>query len=265
MDARIYTDRRCVYYKLPLLESGTLGTKGNVQVIVPNLSESYSSSQDPPEKSIPICTLKVRFLILFLWCVNLTNLAFQNFPNAIEHTLQWARDEFEGLFKQDADYAQQFLSNPADFMTRTKNMAGNQPLEILDSVKKVLANRPTSFTDCIMWARCHWEDRYRNQILQLLHNFPPGQKTSSGADFWSGPKRCPHPLEFDTNNQMHLDFVVAGANLMAFVYGLPQARGDKAVEDIRAVVRGIQVPQFRPRSGVKIATTDAEHQADMGE
>lgn len=62
-------DRRCVYYRKPLLESGTLGTKGNVQVVLPYLTESYSSSQDPPEKSIPICTLK-------------------NFPNAIEHTLQ---------------------------------------------------------------------------------------------------------------------------------------------------------------------------------
>ena len=62
-------DRRCVYYRKPLLESGTLGTKGNVQVVLPHLTESYSSSQDPPEKSIPICTLK-------------------NFPNAIEHTLQ---------------------------------------------------------------------------------------------------------------------------------------------------------------------------------
>lgn len=62
-------DRRCVYYRKPLLESGTLGTKANVQVVIPHLTESYSSSQDPPEKSIPICTLK-------------------NFPNAIEHTLQ---------------------------------------------------------------------------------------------------------------------------------------------------------------------------------
>lgn len=65
----MYMDRRCVYYHKPLLESGTLGTKGNVQVVIPHLTESYSSSQDPPEKSIPICTLK-------------------NFPNAIEHTLQ---------------------------------------------------------------------------------------------------------------------------------------------------------------------------------
>ena len=28
----LYMDRRCVYYRKPLLESGTLGTKGNVQV-----------------------------------------------------------------------------------------------------------------------------------------------------------------------------------------------------------------------------------------
>ena len=31
----MYMDRRCVYYQKPLLESGTLGTKGNTQVISP--------------------------------------------------------------------------------------------------------------------------------------------------------------------------------------------------------------------------------------
>jgi len=62
-------DRRCVFYQKPLLESGTLGTKANTQVVIPFMTESYSSSQDPPEKSIPSCTVK-------------------NFPNAIEHTIQ---------------------------------------------------------------------------------------------------------------------------------------------------------------------------------
>ena len=62
-------DRRCVYYLKPLLESGTLGTKGNTQVVLPHKTESYSSTQDPPDKQIPICTLK-------------------NFPNEIHHTLQ---------------------------------------------------------------------------------------------------------------------------------------------------------------------------------
>jgi ubiquitin-activating enzyme E1 len=31
-------------HRKPLLESGTLGTKGNVQVIVPFLTESYGNS-----------------------------------------------------------------------------------------------------------------------------------------------------------------------------------------------------------------------------
>lgn len=62
-------DQRCVFYSKPLLESGTLGTKGNTQVVVPHITESYASSQDPPEKESPSCTIK-------------------NFPNAINHTIE---------------------------------------------------------------------------------------------------------------------------------------------------------------------------------
>ena len=36
IEARTYMDRRCVYYNKPLLESGTLGTKGNTQVCALN-------------------------------------------------------------------------------------------------------------------------------------------------------------------------------------------------------------------------------------
>ena len=46
--ARNYIDARCVYFRKPLIESGTLGTQGNVQCILPFLTESYSSTQDPP-------------------------------------------------------------------------------------------------------------------------------------------------------------------------------------------------------------------------
>src|SRR5437870_7750316 len=88
-----YMDRRCVYFRKPLLESGTLGTKGNTQVVIPYLTESYSSSQDPPEKSYPSCTLR-------------------NFPNAIEHTIQWARDLFEGLFRIPAENVNIYLREP---------------------------------------------------------------------------------------------------------------------------------------------------------
>ncbi|XP_041129070.1 ubiquitin-like modifier-activating enzyme 1 [Polyodon spathula] len=238
VDARMYMDRRCVYYRKPLLESGTLGTKGNVQVVIPFLTESYSSSQDPPEKSIPICTLK-------------------NFPNAIEHTLQWARDEFEGLFKQPAENAMQYLTDPK-FLERTLKLPGAQPLEVLEAVyKSLVTDYPQSWEDCVAWARNHWQCQYNNNIRQLLHNFPPEQLTSSGAPFWSGPKRCPHHLEFSTSNDLHVDYIMASANLLAKTYGVPGSRDRAALVKI---LDAVHVPQFTPRSGVTIHVSDQELQ-----
>lgn len=53
-------DKRCVQNKRPLFESGTLGPKGHVQVIVPDKTENYGSQNDPNEESqIPHCTLKM--------------------------------------------------------------------------------------------------------------------------------------------------------------------------------------------------------------
>ncbi|XP_018018893.1 ubiquitin-like modifier-activating enzyme 1 [Hyalella azteca] len=239
VEARLYMDRRCVYYHKPLLESGTLGTKGNVQVVVPFLTESYGSSQDPPEKTIPMCTL-------------------HNFPNAIEHTLQWARDMFEGEFKQVAENAACYLGD-AKFMERTLKLPGSQPLQTLESVKKALVTeRPLDFQECVAWARNHFEHNFHNQILQLLHNFPKDQTTSSGEPFWSGHKRCPHAIKFDVDNSVHLDYVVSGANLKAAVYGIPQVRDASLVKEM---ISKVEVPVFVPRSGVKIAVTEADAEA----
>ncbi|XP_068718241.1 ubiquitin-like modifier-activating enzyme 1 [Montipora capricornis] len=236
VDARMYMDRRCVYYRKPLLESGTLGTKGNVQVVLPFLTESYSSSQDPPEKSIPICTLK-------------------NFPNAIEHTLQWARDAFEGLFTIPAENVNQYIGDPK-FAERAEKLPGMQALEVFDSIKKCLVDeRPNEFADCVRWARIQFQENYHNTIQQLLYNFPKDQVTSSGQPFWSGPKRCPHPLEFDPLEATHMDYVTSAANLRAYMYGIKGSRDQRLILEC---LKTVTVPKFVPKSGVKISVTDEE-------
>lgn len=35
----------------PLIDSGTMGTKGNTQVILPDITQTYNDSQDPPDET----------------------------------------------------------------------------------------------------------------------------------------------------------------------------------------------------------------------
>ncbi|PSK36412.1 ubiquitin-activating enzyme E1 1 [Candidozyma pseudohaemuli] len=235
VDARTYVDRRCIFYKKPLLESGTLGTKGNTQVVIPNLTESYSSSQDPPEKSIPLCTLR-------------------SFPNKIDHTIAWAKSLFQDYFADSPETVNLYLSQP-NYVEQT--LKQNPDIKgTLSNIAQLLNNRPYTFEDCIKWARIQFETKFNHEIKQLLYNFPEDAKTSNGAPFWSGPKRAPKPLEFDIENPDHLNFIIGGANLLAFIYGLKEQ--SVAPEDYKKVLDSIDVPEFTPKSGVKIAANEQE-------
>ncbi|KAK6350328.1 SPS-sensor component ptr3 [Orbilia brochopaga] len=235
VEARVYVDRRCVFFRKPLLESGTLGTKGNTQVVLPNLSESYSSSQDPPEKSFPMCTVK-------------------SFPNRIEHTIAWGREIFDSSFVNPAQSVNLYLSQPS-FIESTLKQSGNQK-EILETIRDYLVDaKPLTFEQCIEWARLKFEKLFNNDIQQLLHVFPKDSVTSSGTAFWSGPKRAPDPLIFDLENPEHQDFLVAAANLHAFVYGL---KGSTDLSLYRKVLDAMMIPDFKPQSGVKIQANDSD-------
>ncbi|XP_071751291.2 ubiquitin-like modifier-activating enzyme 1 [Centroberyx gerrardi] len=245
VEARVYLDGRCVQHQKPLLEGGTLGSKGHTLVVVPHLTESYGPDKSGSKNAIPLCTLK-------------------NFPHRIEHTLQWARDHFEGLFKQTPENVNLYMRD-AGFVERTLGHGEAEALDVLEGVWSSLegagagGKRPAYWEDCVAWARCKWETLYNNDIQQLLHCFPPEQVTSSGLPFWSGSKRCPHPLTFDPNNTTHMDYVVAAANLFGQIYGI---NGTRDCASIRQALERVQVPSFIPKSSVKIYVTDKEMEDD---
>lgn len=99
--ARLYVDQRCVWYNKPLLESGTLGTKANSQMVIPHKTQCYGDSQDPPEEAIPMCTLR-------------------NFPNQIEHCIEWGRDLFNRLYVDRPNDAAGYLDKPQSFINDLK-------------------------------------------------------------------------------------------------------------------------------------------------
>ena len=231
--ARKYVDSRCVLFKKPLLESGTLGTKGNTQAIVPGITESYGSTNDPPEKEVPVCTLK-------------------NFPYQIEHTIQWGRDFFEGSFVQGPMETLKYLENPDGI----KKLPPGELLQCYDHVNNLLSSSfVESFEDCVKVGYKQWHTQYRDQIRLLLKQFPADHKTDGGVDFWSGSKKCPTSFEFDVMNANHLNYVHAFANLWAEIYHLPQVRNKEVTHKI---VKGFTPPSYEDKDGVHFSADDKE-------
>lgn len=239
VDARLYVDSRCLFYRKPMLESGTLGAKGHTQIVSPGQTEHYGAHRDPAESSIPLCTLK-------------------HFPNQIEHTLQWARDWFEEIFKQAAEDIRSYLTKP-DFFQQLQNQQ-NTRLETLKRLKASLVDeRPWSYRDCLAFARRMFESMFNHQIQQLLTTFPLDRVTSTGQLFWSGGKKPPSPVVFDVQDALHRSFVVSVASLRAKVYGLAVDQTLLADETaLTQVLVSIPVEEFRPIEGLKIAATDEE-------
>uniref|UniRef100_D8PKV1 Ubiquitin-activating enzyme E1 1 n=1 Tax=Schizophyllum commune (strain H4-8 / FGSC 9210) TaxID=578458 RepID=D8PKV1_SCHCM len=233
--ARLYMDQRCVFYRKPLLESGTLGTKGNTQVVIPDLTESYASSQDPPEKETPTCTVK-------------------NFPNAINHTIEWSRSLFDDFFVKPPQAVNSYLSEP-NYLESTLKYSGQQKEQVEQLLSYLVTNKPLTFEECIVWARLQFEEKFANEIKQLLYSLPKDAVTSSGQPFWSGPKRAPDPLVFDATNPLHMEFIISAANLHAYNYGL---RGETDPNLFRKVAESVIVPEFTPKSGVKVQVSENE-------
>ena len=119
----------------------------------------------------------------------------------------------------------------------------------------LVTSKPVSFDECIAWARLKFEDIFSNQISQLLYNFPKDSITSSGTPFWSGPKRAPEPIVFDPSDPTHMSFIVAASNLHAFNYGL---KGELTQEYFVKSLQSVIVPEFVPKTGVKIHVSESE-------
>ncbi|CBI15908.3 unnamed protein product, partial [Vitis vinifera] len=238
VNARLYVDQRCLYFQKPLLESGTLGAKCNTQMVIPHLTENYGASRDPPEKQAPMCTV-------------------HSFPHNIDHCLTWARSEFEGLLEKTPAEVNAFLSNPTEYASAMRNAGDAQARDNLERVLECLEReRCETFQDCITWARLRFEDYFVNRVKQLIFTFPEDAATSTGAPFWSAPKRFPHPLQFSAADAGHLYFVMAASILRAETFGIPIPDWAKHPKKLAEAVDKVIVPEFQPKTDVKIVTDE---------
>ena len=208
ISARKFMDDQCFNYNKALFESGTLGTKGNTQPVIPFITETYSNSNDPiQEKSIPICTIK-------------------NFPNEITHTIHWAMDQFE-FYNRGPNNLKNWLENKnIVFPQTTEGLQMNNDIYMFSTKYNV-----TNWLNCVIWALDMFYENYNYNIKQLLHNFPKDTLTSEGNLFWSSGKRCPTPLMFNINNKLHIDYIESTVKILCNILTLDSNFTDDELKD----------------------------------
>ena len=113
-----------------MIDSGTLGPKGHVQVVKPFKTESYSSQKDPETNNeIPHCTLKM-------------------FPEETLHCVEWSKDLFGNWFTLDPQSYNKFL-----FGGDSKEYEDPQVLSTAKKIIKIHEKAPKTFEDCLEKAR----------------------------------------------------------------------------------------------------------------
>ena len=207
MQAREYVDGRCVVFEKPLMESGTMGTGANVDVVVPHVTQSYTDGGAAEEGGgVPMCTLR-------------------NFPHLIDHCIEWSRAQFEDVFASPAEDAQQFLEGAEGYIAKQKaktldlnnKSAIEKAIEPMTNLRNTLgsATEAATIEGCVKMAWNLFHQLFRDKILDLIDQFPEDAKTKDGKAFWSGHKKFPAAVEFDKGNSTHVDFLIASTNLFA--------------------------------------------------
>ncbi|CAH1797332.1 unnamed protein product [Owenia fusiformis] len=237
VEARKYMDSRCVTNQRALLESGTMGAKGHVQVIVPHLTESYSSQRDPPDEDVPYCTLK-------------------SFPATIEHCIQWARDKFESSFCQKPALFNKFWSSNGSADDVIQRLLEGSAIESATQISKMVRNKPTSWPLCVTLARLKFEKYFNHRAKNLLHAFPLDTRLKDGSSFWQSPKRPPVPLNFNPNVDSHYNFAVSTARLFAEICNIDVTPADLSKQNMLQLLAAVTVPPFVP-SSKRIETDEA--------
>jgi ubiquitin-activating enzyme E1 len=90
-------------------------------MVVPHKTLCYGDLRDPPEEGIPMCTLR-------------------NFPNLIEHCIEWSRESFTSLFASRVQDSISFIDNPDAFLLdKKKSTTSAGVCDSLFEVKKFLS------------------------------------------------------------------------------------------------------------------------------
>ena len=178
VEARQYVDNQCIIYEKPLFESGTLGTKCNIQIIVPHETASYSDTLDPIDDKIALCTVKY-------------------FPYKIEHCIEWSLEIFHNYFNEFLIIINKFLESKELFQSYintidNENIVFNIVQE-LTYISPFLENPTSKNMDTFI--KFIYIKLFIIPTHNLIKSFPKDFKKDGENYFWIGTKIYPKLID----------------------------------------------------------------------
>ena len=251
VQARQYTDARCLFYSKPLLESGTLGTKCNHEVVLPFRTSSYNDGKesDDNENQIAMCTLR-------------------SFPYLPKHCIEFAKQAyFSDYFEFGPDVYETFRQDPMAFFEQLDTMDSGEQSRALRMIKAFIdlqeeAGGTIDFNACVRIAFNRMTKDFRTSILDLSHSADEMEK-SSGEKFWTGTKRRPRPVDWNDPMPLLMEYLYSTANLYASVWRAEVVR-DRS--EFQAVVDELKLEQaiWEP-SGEKVDLSEGDNEEESGD
>ena len=225
--ARIYIANQCLIYKKILIDSGTLGTKANSQIMIPHKTIPYSPPEEKEEKQIPVCTLV-------------------DHPFTIVHCIEWAKDNFNGYFVDILKEVKMLFENREKFYNYLK--VQYVPSEQLQKIKQIWEYAKITieknFEKCVEIGLNQYNKNFNLNILYLISQHGEDSLTKEGTKFWSGDKRFPHPLPFNNENKLAILFVKKYAQILASNLSIPIIdENDKLIDIISKIKLDEYIPQ----------------------
>ncbi|KAF2279465.1 ubiquitin-activating enzyme E1 3 [Westerdykella ornata] len=205
LEARRHVNKMCIAADVPLIESGTTGFNGQVQVIRKGITPCYDCEPKNPPKSFPVCTIR-------------------STPSQPIHCIVWARSYlFTEIFGTSEDDAPE--------MDQSESPENAAEIEKLRQEAKALQRIRESMGSA-EFPRLVFNKVFKEDIERLR----------SMEDMWK-TRRAPVPLDFDELSEaalgvgdtiVHKDQVVwtLAENFAVFLHSLK--RLSDRLEEIRA-------------------------------
>ncbi|KAI4273770.1 MAG: hypothetical protein LQ337_004402 [Flavoplaca oasis] len=244
IDARRHVNKMCLAASVPLIESGTTGFNGQVQVIIKGKSECYDCNTKETPKTFPVCTIR-------------------STPSQPIHCIVWAKSYlFTEVFGTSEDEVPEFdhtedSENAAEIENLRKEAHAlkeiRQSMGSDDFPRKIFEK---VFTDDINRLR-NMEDMWKTRQKPTALDFETVSKSSASGgevgdsvghrdqDIWNLAENftvfCDslrrlsrrlqqaqegetngalHVLSFDKDDEDTLDFVASSANMRSIIFGI---------------------------------------------